>query len=1182
MRKARALSIRPAITCLLVAGLACSSSGPGLFPYLKPAGGREGGTTFAALDGGLVRAIDRSQGPRKERPAAPPIALTTSDGAGLVLARLEVDAVVTGPLALTQLHLVFTNPEPRQREGRFAITLPPDAAISRFAMRNEEWREAEIVTRQRARQVYETHLRRRVDPALLEKGAGNTFSARVFPIPPSAEKELVLTYSQEVSAATPYQVPLAGLPAVGAMRWSITVDGVTRTGELRDRAPTDLAADQPGAGAATNQALTAGEAFVARVVPPVRPGRDPLGAAVILVDTSGSTAAILRRQAAAVRAVVTAIAIGSPWASIDVRAFDQAVEPLVAAPAGSLDVDELERAIVARGGLGASDLGLALAAVRADGRRLILVTDGVATVGERTAAGLAERARATNAARIDTITVGGAQDRDALAALAAAGARGGGVLDGDDPAAFARLEQTMLADVAVSVGGARDVWPATLRGLAAGQPVVVSGRRAGDPDAPLAIRFTVGDEAGVVEVAAAPGPAPLVERAVGRADVARLTAALATATTPADRIELRAAIEARGLAHRLVTSETSLLVLETEDDYARFCIDRRGLTGLLAVRHGAIEVVERGAAAPAARRCDEAAPPPPTAPGAPAAPPPPRTAATLGRSATTGAVAGVLTDRRTRAPLIGATVVVSGAHVSGQLAEITDERGWYGIGDIPAGRATLTVYYDGASFTRPIAITAGEVLDLGGAGRAAAAVAIDTRPAAAERIELDDRAPVVDQGSTRTGVTISEDVARNVPVPGRSFEATLATAAGAQGDSDGVSFAGASSLENEYVVDGLAIDVQPSRGEVIAIQGRAPLIDTTSTRQGVTITRGGSVDMASTAIGLVGPGDRTRADEPPPEPPPPPPYEGRMLTVMEHLRAGRRGPALQEALAWYLGEPTELAAILALGEALEAEGALGLAARAYGTILDRYPDRVELVRYAGERLDRLGPGARARALDAYQQAVADRPDHATGYRLMAMAQVRAGLLDDALESLERGLGHAQSDGVRAIIRGDLGLVGAALAARDPAARAVLAARLERRGVTIAAAPSVRFVLHWETDTNDVDLHVRDRAGHHAFYRQHTLPSGGELLEDVTTGYGPEAFVIPGRPIAGPYRLSALYYSRGAMGVGLGTVQIVTHDGNGRISIDDRPFLLQIDRAEVDLGRYAPQPEPRADATIVEP
>src|SRR5947209_5476675 len=53
-----------------------------------------------------------------------PIRLTASDGTGLRLASLRAESVVQDPLALTEMHLVFENPEARVLEGNFRITLP--------------------------------------------------------------------------------------------------------------------------------------------------------------------------------------------------------------------------------------------------------------------------------------------------------------------------------------------------------------------------------------------------------------------------------------------------------------------------------------------------------------------------------------------------------------------------------------------------------------------------------------------------------------------------------------------------------------------------------------------------------------------------------------------------------------------------------------------------------------------------------------------------------------------------------------------------------------------------------------------------------------------------------------------------------------------------------------------------
>jgi hypothetical protein len=58
---------------------------------------------------------------------------------------------------------------------------------------------------------------------------------------------------------------------------------------------------------------------------------------------------------------------------------------------------------------------------------------------------------------------------------------------------------------------------------------------------------------------------------------------------------------------------------------------------------------------------------------------------------------------------------------------------------------------------------------------------------------------------------------------------------------------------------------------------------------------------------------------------------------------------------------------------------------------------------------------------------------------------------------------------------------------------------------------------------------------------------------------------PGRRSAAPYKLRVHYYSRGPMGYGMGTVQVVAFDGTGRLSVEPRPFVVMTDQAMVDLG-----------------
>jgi hypothetical protein len=301
------------------------------------------------------------------------------------------------------------------------------------------------------------------------------------------------------------------------------------------------------------------------------------------------------------------------------------------------------------------------------------------------------------------------------------------------------------------------------------------------------------------------------------------------------------------------------------------------------------------------------------------------------------------------------------------------------------------------------------------------------------------------------------------------------------------------------------------------------------------------------------------------------PHNGRFGEVKAHLAAGRVREARALAETWNTETPGDVLGLLALGEAWEAAGEPAAAARAYGSLIDLFPSRADLRRLAGERLEHLGEAGLPLAIDTYRKAVAQRPDHPSGHRLLAWALLRAGRYAEAFAALEQGLDQkypgGRFAGVDRVLREDLGLLGSAWLQAEPSHRAEVLDRLQAHDARIAGGPSLRFVLTWETDANDVDLHVYDRQGNHAFYGAKTLPTGGELFADVTTGYGPECFALsdPSARAAGPYRLWVNYYSRGPMGYGMGTVQVVAYDGHGRLTVDPRPFVVMDDDATLDLG-----------------
>jgi tetratricopeptide (TPR) repeat protein len=317
-----------------------------------------------------------------------------------------------------------------------------------------------------------------------------------------------------------------------------------------------------------------------------------------------------------------------------------------------------------------------------------------------------------------------------------------------------------------------------------------------------------------------------------------------------------------------------------------------------------------------------------------------------------------------------------------------------------------------------------------------------------------------------------------------------------------------------------------------------------------------------------------------------PPYTGQLAEVMRLLAGpycreagscgrGRPKEALALALRWHEAEPGDVLALVGLGEAYEELGQKHEAARAYGSIIDLFPSRADLRRFAGARLLRLvghdgrPDGAFELALDTFREAAVQRPDHPAGPRFLAYALARAGRYEDAFKAIvaaaRRTYPSGRFAGIERILREDVAILAAAWIRGEPARRAEVEGHLARLGVALPTRPSLRFVLTWETDANDVDFHIHDASGGHAYYQRRALRSGGELYADVTTGYGPECFTIEGLPHAYPYRLSAHYYARGPMGYGMGNLEVMEHDGKGGLRFDERPFVVMTDQAFVKLG-----------------
>ncbi len=109
----------------------------------------------------------------------------------------KVKVEIRDQIARTTIEESFINRTGSTLEGTFHFPLPQDASISGFGMWIKgELIEADVVEKQRAREIYETILREKRDPGLLEWSGGNIFKARVYPIPAHAEKRIRIEYTQ--------------------------------------------------------------------------------------------------------------------------------------------------------------------------------------------------------------------------------------------------------------------------------------------------------------------------------------------------------------------------------------------------------------------------------------------------------------------------------------------------------------------------------------------------------------------------------------------------------------------------------------------------------------------------------------------------------------------------------------------------------------------------------------------------------------------------------------------------------------------------------------------------------------------------------------------------------------------------------------------------------------------------
>jgi Flp pilus assembly protein TadD len=513
------------------------------------------------------------------RTPMPSLEVNGDDGSvALALESLHVTVIIRGHLARTTFELTYRNALDHDVDGDFTFPLPAGAEVSDLALYfGEHLRHAVAVERVQAKMVYEETVHRRVDPALAEWSASTrAFHFRVYPIPAHGTKVVHIAYDQELTNE-PYELDLRYGATLAA--FDLTIDGdarvdadgiaLTRRGDswsARTKASkldgivhatrSDAEVAYVAYSAADKWWYASAPLHIAATARELAPASH----VTLLYDVSASA---VQRDDAKLRAFLTAFAARQRTAAIRVVPFHIGVDAPIDTDASSLD-----RTLATIPAAGATNLAElldrlpALVASAPADSRLVLVSDGMNTLGDSRRLAAAVARAAAVGRPIIIVNASPAADDHLLGTLASA--TGGWYIDLTHADVAAAIESVMRKPERVHITTAwppiRDVLPSSFSSTddtvvsvtaRSREHIVALPLIARDARRELAVReLTTVDEQ------------DLVRRAWARA---RLRVLL-------DEGGLPEAVLEHGRTFNQLTPRTSLLVLDSWQDYERFKI----------------------------------------------------------------------------------------------------------------------------------------------------------------------------------------------------------------------------------------------------------------------------------------------------------------------------------------------------------------------------------------------------------------------------------------------------------------------------------------------------------------------------------------------------------------------------------------------------------------------------------
>ncbi|AKU95238.1 hypothetical protein AKJ09_01902 [Labilithrix luteola] len=541
----------------------------------------------------------------------------------LGIAKQVVHAVIRDGIAETEVDQTFSNPGGQPIEGWYWFTVPATATVTGFALEtNGQLVEGEVIEKREAAARYEAAVRQANDPALLEWVDGRTYRARVFPIPASGTRRIVLRYVEMLpmaSGKTRYVYPLRSDDPVRFDEFALSVDIGGTDQEIDVASSLDARVEPSGrvvsmrrsgyvpladfqlelAGKKKKPPVAAwrfsagadqADYVMLRYVPDRDFAREPPANAdvVFVVDTSaGGDESARQLRIASAEAALRSLSDKDHFALVALDVGPRVVYPKEGlAPATEGDISKALESLSDHAIGGATDLGAMFepALARLHGKEqaaLVYVGDGAPTSGETAAEALLERLRRSltgSRARFFAIGTGADAHHELLTQLTRAG--GGQYVRIDEPGQTtghalrltSAIKTATITDVAIDLGAGLDqpLYSATGK-LSRGEELVLLARTHHPLPDVVGVHGRVGgkdfDEKYEVKIDPTSLTASLVPRLWAAEYVRRLMGGVGD--------EDRGQILQLGVEYGLVTPYTSSLALEDEAAYARQGIMRK-------------------------------------------------------------------------------------------------------------------------------------------------------------------------------------------------------------------------------------------------------------------------------------------------------------------------------------------------------------------------------------------------------------------------------------------------------------------------------------------------------------------------------------------------------------------------------------------------------------------------------